>query len=122
MPRPQYLLATLLAIVATPLRADMDFVTDRAICPLSSFERQERGMSFNGRQFWEIEYHCELAEPLSAAVWNSDQTHITPGYCEEPGALFPAVFVLRLFQSEPGILYVYQDQTGEPTVFYQCGM
>ena len=83
-------------------------------------ERHERGMSFDGTWFSEIEYHCELSEPIPRPDWTGDQTHIRPGYCEEPGALYPKVFVLRTFQSEPGLLYVYEDETGSAQAYFLC--
>uniref|UniRef100_UPI003B524944 hypothetical protein n=1 Tax=Roseovarius indicus TaxID=540747 RepID=UPI003B524944 len=113
--------ALALCVVATPLRAEMDFVTDRALCGLEMVERHEKGMSFDGKWFSEIEYYCELSEPIPRPDWSGDETHIRPGYCEEPGALFPKVFVLRTFQSEPGVLYVYEDETGAPQTYFLCG-
>ncbi|WP_422025790.1 hypothetical protein [Roseovarius sp.] len=109
-----------LALLATPLRAEMDFVTDRALCGLEMIERHERGMSFDGKWFSEIEYSCELSEPIPRPDWTRDATHIRPGYCEEPGALYPKVFVLRTFQSEPGLLYVYEDETGSARAYFLC--
>jgi hypothetical protein len=100
--------------------ADMDFVTDRALCGLRMIDRHDRGMSFDGAVFSEIEYFCELAQPMTRPDWQSDTTHVSAGYCEEPGALFPGVFVLRTFQSEPGLLYLWQDETGTPTTFFLC--
>ena len=112
--------ATALALLSTPAAAQMDFVTDPALCGLQLIDRHERGMSFDGQWFSEIEYYCELDRPIPRPDWTRDETHIRPGYCEEPGALFPAVFVLRTFQFEPGLLYVYQGQDGQPQVFHSC--
>lgn len=100
--------------------ADTDFVTDAALCPLSSMERHEKGMSFDGQSFWEIEYHCEIDGALPALDWSTDQTFIKAGYCEEPGALMPTVFVFRTFTSEPRVLYVYEGQGGEPVLYHLC--
>ena len=116
----RFLPAFLALSLATPAFAQMDFTTDRKLCPMERFDRQELGMSFDGKTFSEIEYYCELATPLPEPRWDGYEEHITPGYCEEPGALYPKVFVLRAFESEPGILYVFQDDTGEPTVYYDC--
>lgn len=109
-----------LAALPTCAAAEMDFVTDRALCGLELIERHEQGMSFDGTWFSEIEYYCELAEPLARPDWQSDITHISAGYCEEPGYLFPDVFVLRAYRSEPGTLYVWQGESGEPTPFFLC--
>jgi hypothetical protein len=78
------------------------------------------GMTFNGAEFFEIEYFCEMSEPM-LPVPGRDATHISAGYCEEPGALYPTVFVIRSFQSEPGTLYVYDSDNSEGTLFYSCG-
>ncbi len=111
--------ALLASSFALPAIAEQDYVTDRAVCGLEYIDRSERAMTFNGTEFWEIEYYCEIADPLPP-VAGRDVTHVSAGYCEEPGALFPDVFVIRAFQSEPGILYVYQGDNGESTTFYTC--
>lgn len=97
-----------------------DFVTDPNLCQLELMDRQERGMSFDGQFFSEIEYYCEIDVALPALDWRADQTFIKPGFCEEPGALFPTVFVFRTFQSEPERLYVYQGETGTPVIYHLC--
>jgi len=104
---------------ANPLLAELDFVTDPAVCDLELFERQERAMTFDGSDFWEIEYHCEV-EPITPPDWTSDQTQIRAGYCEEPGYLYPGVFVFRSHPGEPGKLYVYQDESGEAVIYHSC--
>jgi len=114
-------MALVLAALATPLRAEMDFVTDRALCGLTLMQRHEKGMSFDGQVFSEIEYYCELSAPVPRPDFSRDETHIRPGYCEEPGALFPTVFVLRSFASAPGELHVYEGPGGSPQVYYLCG-
>ena len=116
----RFSLAFIAATLTTPAFAEMDFATDRKLCPLERFDRQEMGMSFDGKTFSEIEYYCELATPLPEPRWDGFEEHITAGYCEEPGALFPTVFVLRAFDTEPGLLYVYQGETGEPVTYYDC--
>jgi hypothetical protein len=105
---------------AVPARAEIDYVTDTALCGLEYIDRSERGMTFNGAEFFEIEYFCEMSEPM-LPVPGRDATHISAGYCEEPGALYPTVFVIRSFQSEPGTLYVYDSDNSEGTLFYSCG-
>lgn len=119
---PRRVLTALFAslVAATPALAQMDFVTDTALCGLTMMERHERGMSFDGTLFSEIEYYCELATPMARPDWQTDTTHISAGYCEEPGALFPGVFVLRTYQTEPDTLYLWQGETGEPTPFFLC--
>lgn len=115
------LLSAMLALWAgTATAQSIDFVTDTKLCGLGDMERQEQGMSFDGEMFYEIEYHCMLANPVTATTWLNTDTHVSPGYCEEPGALYPDVFVIRRFESEPGTLYVYQGDTGEPQMFYAC--
>lgn len=120
-PRPGALALVLLALPGGAATAgDMDFVTDTALCGLSMIERHDRGMSFDGQEFSEIEYYCVLSESIPRPDWTRDETHIRPGYCEEPGALFPTVFVLRTFRGEPGRLNVYQGQDGSPQTFFLC--
>ncbi|MEQ9259609.1 MAG: hypothetical protein RIG84_10950 [Roseovarius sp.] len=120
MPAFRICAAAALGLAAAPALAEMDFVTDPALCGLDLIERHERGMSFDGRFFSEIEYYCALAEPLPRPDWQSNATHISAGYCEEPGALFPGVFVLQTFQTEPGRLYVWQDDSGEAATYHLC--
>ncbi|UXX84401.1 hypothetical protein [Roseovarius pelagicus] len=110
-----------LAMVA-PLQAqNVDFVTDAKLCPLELIDRQEQGMSFDGQDFWEIEYHCALKEPLPVGNLGLEITHVSAGYCEEPGFVYPTVFVIRAFPEEPDVLRVYQGDTGEPTLYHACG-
>lgn len=121
MPRKSiFALCAPLLLLATAATAAPDFVTDAALCPLSLMDRQERGMSFDGQSFWEIEYHCEIDGPLPALDWSTDQTIIKAGYCEEPGALMPTVFVFRAFVTEPRVLYVYEGQSGAPVLYHLC--
>ncbi len=111
----------LLLLMMTPATAQtLDFVTDPEICGLEYLDRQEKGMTFDGSDFWEIEYHCALANPVTNTTWVNSDTHVSAGYCEEPGALFPDVFVVRRFESEPNTLYVYQGDNGEPTLYHNC--
>ncbi|MEO0751682.1 MAG: hypothetical protein AAFY25_07750 [Pseudomonadota bacterium] len=114
------LIPALLLTLATPALAEMDFVTDPALCGLVRMDRAERGMTFTGQTFFEIEYHCELADPFPP-VGVQDYTHMSLGYCEAPGEVFPTLFVLRSFASEPGVLYVYEPENSEGTAFFNCG-
>lgn len=66
-----------------------------------------------------IEYYCEFDHPITFEWTNS--TQIRPGYCEEPGPyIMPAVFVIRMYESEPDRVYVYQSGSDEAQVFYLC--
>lgn len=47
--------------------------------------------------------------------------HITAAYCEEPGFLYPTVFVIRTIEGEPGILRVYNGDSGEAVLYHSCG-
>ena len=97
------------------------FVTDPAMCAMGSMARDEAGMSFDGRDFWAIEYHCGLAEPVPMPAWTEPETHIRMGYCEEPGALFPTLFVFRWDRFERGVMHVYEGDGGMPTIYHDCG-
>ncbi|WGW05245.1 hypothetical protein [Tropicibacter oceani] len=104
------------ALAQTPY----SFVTDPAMCAMDDMARNEAGMSFDGTGFWAIEYHCEIADPLPLPDWTSFQEHISAGYCEEPGALFPDVFVIRWSEFETGQISVYHGSGGEPETYHLC--
>ena len=108
-----------IATFAAPVAAELDYVTDRTLCGLAPIDRSERGMTFTGKNFYEIEYFCELADPMPP-LDGSDTTHMSIGYCEAPGDVFPTVFVLRSFRSEPNVLYVYESDNSDGTVFFNC--
>lgn len=113
-------LALFLAVLTFPAQAaQMDFVTDPALCGLELIERHEKGMSFDGADFWEIEYHCEVQPAVTTPDWKRDITEVRAGYCEEPGAVFPELFVFRSGPSEPGLLYVY-GHNGDPVIYHLC--
>ena len=112
------IVAALLPVTA--IAQQLDFVTDPRLCPMELIDRQEEGMSFDGQDFWEIEYHCALKDPLPLKQLGFDLTHVSAGYCEEPGFLTPAVFVIRSFADEPDVLRVYEGESGEPTLYYAC--
>ena len=111
---------TMLAMLAaaTPAVAELDYVTDRALCGLEYIDRSEQGMTFTGKEFFEIEYYCELDKPFPAV--EGDFAHMTLGYCEAPGEVFPTVFVIRSFEFEPGVLYVYETENSDGTAFFNC--
>ena len=113
------LIAAAMIATAAPVWAEVDYVTDRSLCALDYIDRSERGMTFNGREFFEIEYFCEMADPFPP-VDERDHTHMSIGYCEAPGELFPTVFVIRSFAFDPGVLYVYQNENSEGTAFFNC--
>ena len=106
--------------------AEMEFVTDAALCALDPVDRLESGATLTATGTSEIEYYC-FWDDLNHIHWQTDQTQIRPGFCNEPGALFPDVFVFQSFRSEPGTLYMYSqsnnqmgENAGQPTLFYAC--
>ena len=110
----------LFACVATSAHAtEMDFVTDPSVCGLELIDRHEKAMTFDGANFWEIEYHCEVQPAITPPDWKTDITEVRPGYCEEPGAVFPEMFVFRSGPQEPGLLYVY-GHNGDPVIYHLC--
>lgn len=113
-----FLTALAATILAAPASAHMDYVTDPALCPLPYIDRSERGMTFDGEAFFEIEYSCQLADRYEPE--RGDHTHMSLGVCEAPGEVIPTMFVLRGFASEPGVLYVYEPENTEGTQFFNC--
>jgi len=113
-----------ICLTTSAMAQDLDFVTDKKLCPMERFDRQEQGMTFDGKGFYEIEYHCELAQAVSRSDLDGIDTVVRPGYCEEPGALFPTVFAMRWMQIDVDenarVLWVYEGSSGEPTTYYDC--
>ncbi len=107
-------------LAAQALAAEQDFVTDLALCPLDPIERHEKGLSFDGQFITEIEWLCEMETPLPQVSWTKDQTFFRMGYCNEPGAVFPGVFVFMVSEYNPGQLSMYNGDSGEPTEFHLC--
>lgn len=100
--------------------AGQDFVTDLALCPLDPLDRNERGQSFDGHYITEIEWLCELETPLPVVTWEKEQTFFRLGYCNEPGAVYPGVFVFMVSDYSPNQLSLFHGDSGEPTVFHLC--
>ncbi|MEL7011642.1 MAG: hypothetical protein AAFO72_00015 [Pseudomonadota bacterium] len=115
----RFLVAMAVVILAGPALAEMDYVTDRALCDLDYVDRSERGMTFTCREFFEIEFYCELKEPFPA-VDGQGSTHMSIGYCQAPGEVFPQVFVVQSFAIDPDVLYIYQNENSEGTAFFNC--
>ena len=117
------ILAIMLALPAAPGLAEEPpvLVTDPAMCePISNGEDvQEMGMILVAEGMYEIEYHCEFAEPLDI-YWHEERTIVRAGYCAEPGFIHPTVFAIQMSDYEPGVVRIWEQGSEEPTVFHRC--
>ncbi len=112
--------AVAVVIAATSvLAAEMDFVSDRAMCDLDDSSRLELGMTMRADGVFTIEYGC-FYEPLDPIDWSTTQTQVKVGYCNEPGLIFPGVYVFLTSQYEPGVMNFYEGDSGERQVYYDC--
>ena len=114
-------------MIAAPAVADIDYVTDPAMCPLPAIDRAEMGSTLTAEGMSEIEYFCEFATPLDPIQDGADQFQTRMGYCMEPGPLvFPEVWVIASYPGENGSVSVYSgannasDHAGQPVIFYRC--
>ncbi len=122
MIRHMFCAALLALTLATGANAQtLDFTTDPSGCRLAPDERAEQDTSFDGKDFWGLEYHCEIMPPLDTPDWSQFRTVVRLGYCEEPGFLEPQAIAFRWFPEEDGLLYVYFDGADQPEIYHHCG-
>jgi hypothetical protein len=97
-----------------------DFVTDPAMCDMEPMARNEAGMTFDGKSFWTIEYHCELTDALPLPDWTTYGATARVGYCEEPGFITPQIFAFHWTDFDPRQLRVVEGPQGEPVTYHLC--
>lgn len=78
------------------------------------------GMALMSDGIWAIEYNCQFDREIEF-VWSDGPRQIRPGYCEEPGSVYPTVFVIEMWDGEQGLARVWQQGEEEPTEFFACG-
>ena len=117
------ILSTVFVLYSTQLAfaaigtASPEFVTDPAMCGMDIGQSQEMGMRLYEDSMWTIEYSCEWDEPIT---FTPSSPQIRPGYCAEPGYIYPTVFVFAVEPLEGEAVYVFEGDSGEPTTFYRC--
>jgi len=112
--------AALFALMPGLAAAEPLLVTNPAICDLPpDGYHGELGMVLTPSSMDEIEYYCEFDPPI-AFDWTGDTTVARVGWCSEPGLITPMLFAFQYGSHEPGAIYVYWQDSDDPTIFRAC--
>ena len=106
-------------LVALPAMAER-LVTNPEMCKFDDpMDSHELGMELTSTEMFEIEYFCEIQQPVDIH-WEAERTETRMGHCHEPGFVQPQLWTFQFSPYEPGMVRVWWLNADEPTEFQVC--